>query len=402
AHSISGAKSQRQFKPPIIAAFLWSCSISLFHQTMNGLETSLYSLCLLGVLWWYIERPHYPVILGVLLGLATLARIDAALLAAIIVAFDFWHRRYQSGAVIGLMAFLISSPWWIYNVLYFGSMMPTSGQAGQVWPSQIQDSISRLIQTLENIALVLGYLPDGLTLTERILAGLAIGAGILLVVWKTRVRQRLQESISVHKFLPFALFCGVLAIYYTFFFHFPHFITRYLQPLRILWLVLVAISLPAILDAYAEATSIRRHVVGTLAAIFLLGSLAFCVNRYWAVYDKSRQMEFYDMGQWAANHPTDKIGMLQSGLASFISPNVINLDGKVNAEALTTHIAGRLPRYIRNEKILYIADWKPFIEDVSDMCRRDELFFDSIGMVGRIQIMKRRDGITNEEVRITN
>ncbi|MDP4243405.1 MAG: hypothetical protein Q8921_11805, partial [Bacteroidota bacterium] len=161
-------------------------------------------------------------------------------------------------------------------------------------------------------------------------------------------------------------------------------------------------SLPAILDAYAEATSIRRHVVGTLAAIFLLGSLAFCVNRYWAVYDKSRQMEFYDMGQWAANHPTDKIGMLQSGLASFISPNVINLDGKVNAEALTTHIAGRLPRYIRNEKILYIADWKPFIEDVSDMCRRDELFFDSIGMVGRIQIMKRRDGITNEEVRITN
>jgi hypothetical protein len=83
--------------------------------------------------------------------------------------------------------------------------------------------------------------------------------------------------------------------------------------------------------------------------------------------------------------------MLQSGLAGFVAPNVVNLDGKVNAAALEAHERGELGKYIKSEGFTFLADWKPFVEDLAQLCRPDELFFDSVGTVGRIQIMKRRE-----------
>lgn len=390
AHALACAngRPQSRFSAGIIAAFLWTCSISLFHQTTNGLETGLYSLLLLAVMWWHIARPKFPAIFGVLLGLTVLARIDAAIFVAIVLAFEIWHRRYKTALVAGVMALLVSSPWWIYNLVYFGSIMPTSGQAGQIWPSQIADSISRLIQTLDNITLVIGYIPDGFDLFRRLIVGILLSIAIYLTVRGTGIASKFKASTSA--LAPLALFSGILIIYYTFFFHFPHFIVRYLQPLRLLWLIVVAIALPHLIDAYAQFKPTRHRVTAGFALMFVLLSLGFSANRYIALYHKTDRTEFYDMGVWAAEHPSDKIGMLQSGLTSFIAPNVINLDGKVNAEALRAHQEGHLARYIRNEQILYIADWKPFVEDVAEMCRKDELFFDSVGMVGHIQIMRRR------------
>ncbi len=395
AHALACVNSRAltRFSPAIIAAFLWTFSISLFYQTTNGLETGLYSLLLLAVMWWKIERPNSPAIFGVLLGLAVLARIDAAIFAAIVLAFEIWpsvgaRRRYKTALVAGAVALLISSPWWIYNLVYFGSIMPTSGQAGQIWPSQIADSISRLIQTLDNITLVIGYIPDGFDLLQRLIVGILLSITICVTVRGTGIAAKLKSSAST--LAPLAIFSGILVIYYTFFFHFPHFIVRYLQPLRVLWLIIVSITLPRLIEAYANLSPTRRRVTAIFAFTCLLLSVAFAANRYMALYDKTERPEFYDMGAWAAEHPSDKIGMLQSGLTSFLAPNIINLDGKVNAEALRAHQEGHLARYIRNEQILYIADWKPFIEDVAEMCRKDELFFDSVGMVGHIQIMRRR------------
>jgi hypothetical protein len=102
------------------------------------------------------------------------------------------------------------------------------------------------------------------------------------------------------------------------------------------------------------------------------------------------------MGFWAHQHPNEKIAMLQSGIASFIAPNIINLDGKVNTAALRAHQQGRLAEYLRNEHFTYIADYKSFIADIDTISRnaspsmRNELYFDSVSMIGSIQLMKRR------------
>jgi hypothetical protein len=121
----------------------------------------------------------------------------------------------------------------------------------------------------------------------------------------------------------------------------------------------------------------------------ILGIFVTVFQYQFLYFSSSFPSDFYTMGKWAEAHPTEKIAMLQSGIASFIAPNVVNLDGKVNAAALEAHLHGKLPDYLRAQQFTYIADWKPFIADIDTMARKDELYFDSVGMVGSIQLMKR-------------
>ena len=128
-----------------------------------------------------------------------------------------------------------------------------------------------------------------------------------------------------------------------------------------------------------------------IAAMGLIFTIEGYTDNYFPALQDS---DFYETGIWATRHPQEKIAMLQSGIASFIAPNVINIDGKVNTDALHAHQDGRLGRYLRDEHFDYIADWKPFIEDIADLAKKDELYFDSVGMIGGIQLMKRRMAIT--------
>jgi len=162
-----------------------------------------------------------------------------------------------------------------------------------------------------------------------------------------------------------------------------------LQPMRIMWIVIFVLAAPpvsTVIKKYGHAKIYRGSVL--LAIAF---ALAFGINRYSTnFFNIQATADFYDFGSFAAVHPNEKIGMLQSGIASFIAPNVINLDGKVNFAALKAHQQGRLAEYLRYENFTYIADLKPFIEDLAAIAQEDELYFDSVGMIGKIQLMKRR------------
>ena len=454
---------------PVISAIFWACSISLFNQTTTGLETGLYSLLLLAVILVWVSgfgtalqvpspAPDFPplssrggsqvpgtapvtrsrnpipytrtirnCLFGLLLGITVLTRIDAAILVAILAAAIVLRHgeKWKDAITISGIALLVSLPWWIFNVAHFGSLMPISGQAENSWPMSDYENIKRLIETLTDIMLLFIYTPNSASLFGRIVIAIVVGLVWYGLLWKTNLQRRLRAQSHILLLLPFGVFSLVLVIYYTFFLKAPHFIIRYLQPLRILWIVFAAVSAPLVWNArcgrrprrptsdyYTDkdhqsgARDGTRHAI--LAAIILC-SLGFSADRYLRYYTTSEISEFYDMGLWAAQHPAEKIGMLQSGIASFIAsttmrasqemgipPNVVNLDGKVNADALRAHQQGRLPAYIRNEHFTYIADQKAMIEDVAALCREDHLYFDSVGMIGDprltndIQLMKRR------------
>src|SRR5262249_21359924 len=81
----------------------------------------------------------------VVIGLMVLARIDTAFLAVVLGLNEL--RKSQRiglgtmlarGAVLGVAALAVSSPWWIYNTVYFGSPMPTSGAAQQILAIDLQ------------------------------------------------------------------------------------------------------------------------------------------------------------------------------------------------------------------------------------------------------------------------
>ncbi len=97
------------------------------------------------LVWRYYQIGHMDtwtgsVVLGLLLGLTILARIDTVFLVAILSAFLFWSKhgnevstRLAHTGITLAIAFLVSSPWWVYNLTGFGSVMPTSGTATHSW-----------------------------------------------------------------------------------------------------------------------------------------------------------------------------------------------------------------------------------------------------------------------------
>ncbi len=395
--------------PPVIGAFLWTFSIAIFIHTTNGLETGLYSLMLLWSMLAYVRIRQSELsgenvsiarwmVLGIILGLTVLARIDGAILVLSLSLFA--SRQFRRISPIGsiaasLMAFAISLPWWLFNWFSFGSLMPTSGQAENLWPVGLDENIRRALQSITDIALLMIYAPDSMGLVMRAILAILIA---VLFWWMNRTIHLIQKlrATRIGSLMPFAAFSLALLLYYTFFFKAPHFIARFLEPLRIVWLIGMAVGIPLSIERLSRRR--RAIVIGFVAAL----TLGFGANRYIVnFFMQPGPHEFYAMGEWARAHPDEKIGMLQSGIASFIAPNVINLDGKVNTEALHAAQHGKLAQYLRAEHFAYLADWKPLVEDIAKICARDELFYDSVGKVGRmshitndphsVQLMKLRD-----------
>jgi hypothetical protein len=63
-----------------------------------------------------------------------------------------------------------------------------------------------------------------------------------------------------------------------------------------------------------------------------------------------------DIGFWAREHPNATIGVYQSGTAGYLADNVVNLDGKVNLEALRARQHDSLGAYIKRKRFDYLAD----------------------------------------------
>ena len=378
---------------PLLAATLWTFSILLFLNTTNGMETGLYSLLILIVIKLYadhisdLNRWGRCVLLGIVLGLTILARIDAAILVAILFAVESIQKRWRAAIIIAGIAFLISLPWWYYNLHYFGSLMPISGQAEQSWPDTALENFQRTLQALLDIALVVIYVPDKFAFGIRIVIAIIVICTIIWAVRKLHIVSFFKLHVRSRALQPFVIFGVVLLIYYSIFFGAPHFIARYLQPMRVLWIILVAFAAPLLI----AKVRVSRQFTRSISILVVCGVLGFGACWYYvSCYIGRNTHDFYEMGQFALQHPQDKFGMLQSGIAGFVATNVINLDGKVNAEALHAHLAGHLGKYIDSVHCTYLADENGLIQDLAALAKKDELSFDSVGMVGSVHVMKLR------------
>ena len=57
------------------------------------------------------------------------------------------------------------------------------------------------------------------------------------------------------------------------------------------------------------------------------------------------------------------MGAFQSGVIGYFNANVVNLDGKMNPEALTAAASHALPAYLDRADIQYLVDWPSVIDD---------------------------------------
>ncbi|HEX5315976.1 MAG TPA: hypothetical protein VFX22_04925, partial [Candidatus Kapabacteria bacterium] len=274
---IERAPGSENFSTPTIGAAIWTFTFTIFAQTTNGLETGLSSLLIFISLIFYakIDSTSRGWTLGLVLGFAVLARIDAAILVAIIVLTLLVKKRTRLAIVTGGMALLVSAPWWLFNWFYFGSLMPTSGQAENIWPLPPHENIYRATEAISNILSLIFYLPNSLNYLLRILWLLIILGGIVFLIYRTHLINRMRRTFRMDILWSLAIFSIVLFFYYTLFFRAPHFLERYFEPARMLWSVCVAAGV-----SIFWKEKIGRKIIIAAAVI----GVVFSLDRYTTDY----------------------------------------------------------------------------------------------------------------------
>ena len=387
----------------VIGALLWILLAPLFIQNVNGLETGLVALLILASLSYYsfilkkvaqpfsaaggTFSPSHALGFGVLLGLAVLARIDCILLVAAFALYELRRSRRRSLKAVllfGLVAIIVSSPWWIYNYATFGSFMPISGQS-EALGRPIGENILQSLAAMFDILTIFFYhayysWPTWLTI---------LGFVGIIVFWVIVFRWLglRQAKACPTPLMPLVWYSVAVLVYYVFFFSAPHFMARYLHPVRVLSVIVFAMILPKLLNS-AMRWSTHSLARKSVLIMLLLVAASFSIERYIHCFTAPTTDDFYRLGLWAEAH-SGRVGVEQSGPTNFVSQNVVNLDGKVNPDALAARKEHQIGAYIAEQRFEYLADWSPTVTALVKDAAQYGAEYREIDSVGYVRIYQR-------------
>lgn len=374
-----------------LAALLYLAAPLMLNHAYNGLETGCVMFFYAAIARWMQTGRDTRLAglagLGGLIGLLVLARIDAAFVAVALGLNELrrsWSRgpalMLGRGALLGGAALLVSLPWWLYNTIYFGSPMPTSGTAQQAWALEwlrIEHAewALRVVlfpwlfagahESAIGIDVPIPFAPGYMTMTlPGFLRTFAL-VTIVIVVWRTlgrggavRVLQAAAPAQVARAWRTlefgacFALAYLALLGYYAFSFIAYWFYYRYFAPLA-----LVAFVVVPILAARLLAAAPLRWAVAL--AVMLVGQIAILTALAMVGRGLGGNTVYHDQVALIRDHvpPEAFVAAGQSGTLGFFRNRVINTDGKVNRDALAYQ--ERMWDYLRQRDVKWFADW-PF------------------------------------------
>ncbi len=354
-----------------IGASLYLSAPLLFLQHFNGLETG--AMLFLYALAWHCHQTNHANLLGkeilfaIVLGLIVLARIDAAFFVAI-ASFGQWVSgggltlRERSGRFFRLAttSLIVSSGWWVNNLVNFHSLMPSSGRAEQAWGFSVyrwERIVSALIRDL--VPWVFAETPsDGIvgTAARSLTILLAIGLGI-------RHRKKISEFISgtdsrdqvAGRTIEYAFWLvssiAVLAAWYGFSSWAVHFYTRYMAPLTLLATFVLGCAAAHLYRKLPRATTI---IAALLITPVLTTNVLLWRGR--PIRNGFLQEQVKLVERWAAQ---DTVAAGQSGTLGFFRDGVVNLDGKVNPRAL--EFQKTMWEYLPQVHAQWLCDWPSYV-----------------------------------------
>ena len=390
---------------------VWLLSPLLVSHQTAGMENALFALLLGLALAVYnrhfrdADRPPgagSAAVLGLLLGLVALARLEAALLAAIVVPTVAWRMRrmpVRAAAVrlapLCLLAALPVAAYLALNLARLGHAMPIPGEVKRFYALQALDAVggpgsaghARLLA--ENLAITvlrLLYVAAGPVLlawgwlyplygaalarmgTPLMVAAPAVnGAAVaLLAVWTAfgrgrarALRRRLRPLLRPGVLHAFALaqICAFAALY-----------PIYLRGPGVGWYFVPAYVLQAMAAGVAGTFAVERlrarlPRVRRWIAPAAVGAMAvnFVLYLGWEARPGAVRTPKLEVVAWMHdNLPADAVvGSYNAGAIGFFArQRVVNLDGLVNDFDYLDHLrAGRVEAYARREGIGYLVEY---------------------------------------------
>lgn len=369
-----------------LAALVW---IALTHrEALSGLEFSVHALTLLATAQAYVRcvarespaqgvRPYLG--LGLLMGLAFLARLENLTLA-VFISLTLARRESRGGfgreglrrmLALGLPVAAASVAYVAVNLWLCGQPLPVSGAVKREWSAfllsqdphfQVQGfwgaKLHQLLWPLRNARQVYPFC----------LSVGSFGVAALLVVaeleasWKGRL---VDWAAALRPFLPFAAFSVLQLLAYALLYH------GELSFIGSPWYYVVQPFLTALLLAVVVDRSLMRDslVGGALSArtrwASVLVALGCCSVTLWTLWSLTRWRDHvadrvtYDSARWvSANLPPEAVvGSWHAGAVGYLSGRrVVNLDGLVNSWDYFRVGQRDLCRYWTENRIGYLVD----------------------------------------------
>jgi len=359
-----------------LTAFMYLAGVGPFLNAFNGLETGCLLFC------YALAWRHYQVrgtarwldltALGALLGVTVLARIDAVFLVVAACLYLVLRGEGESrfviriarAAVVGIVAFIVSLPWWLYNLMVFGSLMPSSGAAQQYWTLSGQRALAALRYGLQ-LTIPAIYTPhlsrfDSLA-ADLVRGGLTVAVALLLWHHRRRVAgpaggDRRERGLAFAGIVLAT--CLMLVAWYALSSHSTHFYRRYFAPISLL----APSALGYLLLAAIARAPRGALVLCAVAGLPLLGSMALLHGGgLWANRVEHNPMYTEQLPLVQECVPKEAVVAAgQSGTLGYFCDRVVNLDGKVNREALDHQ--NDMWHYLRERGIRWVCDWPPIAD----------------------------------------
>jgi hypothetical protein len=369
ARALSGLRHGRELA--LISAALWFVGPRITAHSMNGLETGLYYLSILCTWNYYLGvvgeegvrlQWRQRLVFGLLLGITFLSRNDAVFfIAALLLAHWLvggtqgggFRYRFVDSCVAGIASLVVAAPWLVHNRIRFGSVVPISGSA-QSFDAVLGQNLRLMPANLFEAAYPLFPVPgsvEGFT-SVAIVATLATLFS-LFGFWFFAAR----STLSSRRFFTGGLiFVTGIATYYGVFFGAPHFLSRYTSSLSpFLWLCTAATAFGVINLLFKSARGFQV-ISGAMVATLALFGAGFAYKNF----ANGRAHMHKQVADWVMANvsPSDWVGAPQTGTLGFFHDRTINLDGKVNPDALKVLLKdGHILNYVLDSKINYIVDW---------------------------------------------
>jgi hypothetical protein len=303
-------------------------------------------------------------LLGSILGLVIFVRVDAVFLVITIALYQILSNRQSKPfdrckkfTTIAGMAFLVSSPWWLYYLFGFGSVMPTCGVAQQDWTlslGRVGHALSAFFQTTMPLIYVSRFGGIGADVIRVV-----ITATVIVFVWK--MRHNLIPA-SAYDFPPNLLLKRTLefgrcllistlslVLWYAFSSYAYWFYGRYFSPM----FLLSTLCISYLLLQLCSNTPKVLPILSLVLCVPLLSSVGFLHTGKIILGN----LRYTDQLQLVKQYVPDEeyVAAANSGTLGYFRDRVVNLDGKVNPDALK--FRNKIWMYLKEREIHWFCDW---------------------------------------------
>ncbi len=301
-------------------------------------------------------------ILGAACGITFLARNDGAFLVTAIFAVWGLHglfvQRQSLLKVVadlvppGVLSLLLAAPWLISNYVNFGSIVPISGTA-QAMSGGFAKNADILPAILFEYVFPMLPVPGALQ-TQPVFMVLAV-AVILAILLAFFIGVWRRGGPARYVAVAYGLFGLVMCAYYGFSFGAGWFLSRYLSPLAPL---LITATVTVLIGLVQRLTPVRSESLLRLLGLAGIALSVALLGR--ALIPGVHEQGHFQVVDWVTQNVAEEtwVGAVQTGTLGYWHDRTINLDGKVNPEALQALIEeGNVLNYVLESPIDYIADW---------------------------------------------